>query len=276
MQLFSFHISRKKPLFGNASNSLEYNQKIRMALQNFLQDAEPLIATFDVTDDKVSYSIPEINGDEMLEAKGLRGTHDEVLRLLRYTFRDWAKAVYECLNQKEILAEIGIGPDDLKRFLAPENATLWASTDLKNGLEWRCCLGFEFNNHSDNFLTHNAGPYKAKPEDSSETNNQPSQYTNEEKPPHIMGDADAQKESKNDTAQTPPTRDSLFANSHKWWNGKLPQIALIFCSGFLLAAIIGSLYYRANTCDTSSLEQHIRDLQMQVDQRCDTPETAQP
>lgn len=231
--------------------------KVILAESNRPELADSLLL-FDSNEDDVSFALPESG---MQEASELKTSDPELLRQLRYAFRDWRVAVREEVEQ-QASSDRGFSIVQLNALMEAENATLFA---VKNDgdFQWACCLGFRFNHHADNHLSSLAGSFVPESEPTPE-------------PPPI--------DSINDTAPPKPAHQNpLNTSSHSrpstpvvstapWWHGKEHQAVLIFSCGFLLAAIFGALFLRSNPCNTADVERQIADMQIQVDQRCSTPQ----
>lgn len=259
MNSFRFSPDRFSPL-------AQTEQKVRswlMELKAILAEshrpelADPLIL-FDSNEGAISFPLPESG---MQEASELKISDPELLRQLRYAFRDWRVGVREAVEQ-QASSDPGFSAEQLDALMKAENATLFA---VKNSgaFQWACCLGFRFNHHADNHLSSLAGSFIPEPEPAPDE-------------PVIDSIHDA-------APPKPAPQNPLNTSSHSrpstpvvstapWWHGKEHQAALIFSCGFLLAAIFGALFLRSNPCNTADVERQIADMQVQVDQRCSTPQ----
>jgi hypothetical protein len=269
MRLYTFNSRRKKPILGNAEHSLEVNRKLQSAFVNnpaCIHLAKPIVTEANLSGEEVSFVLPEYNGVELLEAADLREQNPQLLRKLRYEYRDWQLAVSEAIRTYDLISDLGLDPEQLISYLSPENAVLWAAEDVNANFHWKCCLGFLFEKHSDNFLPLEAGPYQEKASYAVDPSPHlpPDSHRGENEPRPSLSSAGHKTMSN----ATPIASDGAALVRPIWWKGIEPQITLIFSTGFLLAAILSSIYFRLAPCDTTVVEQQIDALENQVEQRC--------
>ena len=255
MQTFTFSSKRKKPIFGDVNRSAEVNRWLRKTLSAQLGGESllsPLVSEFEVEGERVSFLIDATDEVPFIEVGNLGDTNSERVRELRYVFRDWRKEALSTLLGTQAYAEIGLTEADIRKYLSPENATLLLAGEEGEALVWRCCLGFDFQNHSHNFLPDEAG-----------------QYVMKEDAVHAM-----QMESKQwvaDSELGAGTPVSQIVNSNLSIRS-LPffakEVAIIFGAGFLLASIVAFIFSGMSPCDLTDVERQILELQTQVDERC--------
>ena len=258
MNSFRFSPSRFSPLAPTEKEVHAWLSQLKaiLAESNRPELANPLLL-FDSNEDDVSFALPKSG---MLEASELKTSDPELLRQLRYAFRDWRVAAREEVAQTS--SDRGFSAEQLDSLMKAENATLFA---VKNdsAFQWACCLGFRFNRHADNHLSSLAGSFVPEPEPVPDD-------------PVIdsIHDAAPSKPAHQNPLNTssPSCPSTPVVATGPWWHGKEHQAALIFSCGFLLAAIFGALFLRSNPCNTANVERQIADMQVQVDQRCSTPQ----
>ena len=255
MQTFTFSSKRKKPIFGDVSRSAEINRWLRKTLSTRVGDESllsPLASEFEVEGERVSFLIDATVEVQFIEIGTLGDTNQERVRKLRYAFRDWRKEALSTLLGTQAYAEIGLTEADIRKYLAPENATLLLAGEEGEALVWRCCLGFDFQNHSHNFLPDEAGQYVMK-EDTVHAVQMDSK----------QGVADS--ELKTGTPVSQKENSTLSIRSLPFFS---KEVAVIFGAGFLLASIVAFIFSGMRPCDLTDVERHILELQTQVDQRC--------
>ena len=255
MQTFTFSSNRKKPIFGDVSRSAEVNRWLRKTLSaQFGGESllNPLASEFEVEGERVSFLIDATHEAQFIEVGTLGDTNPERVRKLRYAFRDWRKEALSAILGSQAHTEIGLTEAEIKEYLAPENATLLLADEESEALVWRCCLGFDFQNHSHNFLPDEAG-----------------HYVMNEDAVHAMQMESNQEEV--DSALETGTPVSQVENSTLSIRS-LPffskEVAVIFGAGFLLASIVSFIFSGMRPCDLTDVERQILELQTQVDQRC--------
>ena len=255
MQTFTFSSNRKKPIFGDVSRSAEVNRWLRKTLSaQFGGESllNPLASEFEVEGERVSFLIDATHEAQFIEVGTLGDINPERVRKLRYAFRDWRKEALSAILGSQAHTEIGLTEADVEQYLAPENATLLLADEESEALVWRCCLGFDFQNHSDNFLPDEAGQYVMKqnelPTMSGDSNER---------------DAVSELETGADEGQIMNSTASIrsFPSFSK-------EVAVIFGAGFLLASIVAFIFSGMRPCDLTDVERQILELQTQVDQRC--------
>ena len=259
MNFFRFSPDRFSPL---AQTEQEVRSWLMELKANLAESSRPELADalllFDSNEDDISFPLPESG---MQEASELKTTNPELLRQLRYAFRDWRVAVQEEVEQQTSI-DSGFSAEQLDALMKAENATLFA---VKNdgAFQWACCLGFRFNRHADNHLSTLAGSFVPEPEP----------VPDDPVIDSIHDAAPPKPAHQNPLNTSSPSRPSTpVVATGPWWHGKEHQAALIFSCGFLLAAIFGALFLRSNPCNTADVERQIADMQVQVDQRCSTPQ----
>lgn len=259
MNSFRFSPNRFSPLAQTEQEVRSWLMELKanLAASHRPELADPLLL-FDSNEEDILFSLPESG---MQEASELKTTDPELLRQLRYAFRDWRVAVREEVEQRTS-SDRGFSVVQLDALMEAENATLFA---VKNDgeFQWACCLGFRFNHHADNHLSSLAGSFVPEPE--SIPDDPVIDGIHDGAPPKSVTPTPLNTSS-NSRPSTP------VVSTAPWWHGKEHQAVLIFSCGFLLAAILGALFLRSNPCNTADVERQIADMQIQVDQRCSTPQ----
>lgn len=269
MRTFSFNSKRKKSLLDDVQLSLEVNRKLKEALVNTplcSHLAEHIATEAFINGEDVTFRLSDYNGIELSEAGDLRERNPHLLRKVRYDFRDWRLAVLDAVLINGLISDLRIESEQLQSYLAPENTVLWMAEDPNGTYMWKCCLGFAFEKHSDNYLPIEAGPYQEKPVEIV-ADYETLQHVAPSEPQALNNQGGFQQEVKSES-HTQQSSTSAAPAQRFWWKGKEPQAALVCSVGFLFAAILGSLYFHMNPCDTSLLEQQISNLEQQIDQRC--------
>ena len=189
---------------------------------------------------------------QFIEIGTFGDTNQERVRKLRYAFRDWRKEAPSTILGTQAYAEIGLTEADIRKYLAPENATLLLANEESEALVWRCCLGFDFQNHSHNFLPDEAGQYVMKEDAVHAVQMESKQWI-----------ADSELEAGTPVSQK--VNSTLSIRSLPFF---AKEIAVIFGAGFLLASIVAFIFSGMRPCDLTDVERQILELQTQVDERC--------
>lgn len=255
MQTFTFSSKRKKPIFGDVNRSAEVNRWLRKTLSNQPGRESllsPLASEFEVDGERVSYLLDATDEVHFIEVETLGDNKPERLRELRYAFRDWRKEVLSAILGSKTYAEIGLTEADFKQYLAPENATLLLAEEGSEALIWRCCLGFDFQNHSDNFLPDQAGQYVMNQDELSIMKDDKNER-------HEVSELEAESLEAHSVYSVDSIRSIPFFSK---------EVAVIFGAGFLLASIVAFIFSGMMPCDLTDVERQILELQTQVDQRC--------
>ena len=254
---FSFDPRKKKPLRGGAQDALATTRRMAKLIEdanaNGASLSNPLSVELDLQDDLIHGSVDDQHGT-WLSAAELKNSDPEVLRMLRYKFRDWKSDALEVLNSQDNLKILGMDEGALEAHLSADNATLFAIPGEYDSLQWKCVLGFQFENHALNHVSELTGPYA------------PHQLDNETPQP-----METEFSSPEGTPAPPPTLTG--SGITPWWHGHQHQLFLVFACGFLAASLCGALFFKLSPCDISVVQGQIENMAVQLDQRCNFSQT---
>ena len=254
---FSFDIGRKRPLLNGPENVLTTNRRIAEILSSVPDGAglsSPVFTNCSIETNHVTGHLDPSLG-QWQSAADLKAVDADTLRMLRFKFRDWRAQALNILMEPHHLEQLGLDEMAISNYLDSDNALLYAVPGEFESLQWCCLFGFQFGNHALNHISDFSGEYKP-----SELSADPSDLT----PPKISLPAD--RSMQRSSAPPPPV-------AH-WWRGHQHQIFLVFACGFLTASIAGAIIFKLSPCDISDVRNQIESLSIQIDQRCNFPQTS--
>lgn len=255
MSSYRFSIRKNRPLKPTLGEVQNTNEILANLLAASVDDLDAPVLRSIQSEGQENAVFPvdmSPSGDEMLEAASLKGVDEDSLRKVRFAFRDWRKKAVAVLNTPESLHELGMDAAELNHYLDADNATLFVVPGEFDSLAWRCAMGFEFGNHAINHVSDLTGAYAPRVA--------PATPINEPSMP----------------SSPPPTPGTPVITAVPWWHGHQHHIGLVFACGFLTASLLGALIFKLSPCDIGSVRAQIDNLIIQVDQRCNTPQSSRP
>ena len=167
--------------------------------------------------------------------KAISELDEEDRRMLKYAYRDWKSDVEKRLSGTSLLSSL-----QSVQLLEINNLKLFSTPGEWGGLQWKVCLGFEFDSYGDNFLPDNLGVYKSR---DIVVENEIMEDSHSDKPDSSSFKYNTAKFVHNGGHQQNTTFFIWVVSNWKWLLG--------FCLGFFLASVLSYFFSNCCSCDHS-------------------------